>query len=81
LFRYCQSIVYFDPEIPDRTFDLGVPEQKLDSPKVARSPVNQGSFSAPSWNTSKITMQIQSRSFGPNQPAKFWKKSPVRNKR
>jgi hypothetical protein len=46
LFRYCQGIVYFDPEIPDRAFDLGVAEQKLDSPKVARSPVNQGSFRA-----------------------------------
>jgi hypothetical protein len=46
LFRYCQGIVYFDPEIPDRAFDLGVAEQKLDSPKVACSPVNQGSFRA-----------------------------------
>ena len=46
LFRYCQSIIHFDPEIPDRAFDLGVAEQKLDSPKVARAPVNQGSFRA-----------------------------------
>jgi hypothetical protein len=23
LFRYCQSIVYFDPQIPDRAFGLG----------------------------------------------------------
>jgi hypothetical protein len=27
LFRYCQSIIHFDPEIPDRAFDLGVAEQ------------------------------------------------------
>jgi transketolase C-terminal domain/subunit len=46
LFRYRQSIIHFDPEIPDRAFDLGVAEQKLDSPKVARAPVNQGSFRA-----------------------------------
>ena len=46
LFRYCQGIVYFDPEIPDRAFDLGVAEQKRDSPKVACAPVNQGSFRA-----------------------------------
>jgi len=44
LFRYCQSIVYFDPEIPDRAFDLGVAEQKLDGPEIARAPVDQGSL-------------------------------------
>ena len=38
LFRYCRGIVHFDPEIPDRAFDLGVAKQKLDSPEVARSP-------------------------------------------
>jgi hypothetical protein len=27
LFRYCQSIIHFDPKIPDRAFDLGVAEQ------------------------------------------------------
>ena len=27
LFRYCQSIIHFDPEISDRAFDLGVAEQ------------------------------------------------------
>ena len=32
LFRYCQSIVYFDAKIPDRAFDFGMAKQKLDSP-------------------------------------------------
>jgi transketolase C-terminal domain/subunit len=27
LFRYCQSIVYFDAKIPDRAFDFGMAEQ------------------------------------------------------
>jgi hypothetical protein len=40
LFRYCQSIVYFDPEISDRAFDLDVAKQKLDRPKIARAPVD-----------------------------------------
>ena len=40
LFRYCQSIVYFDPEISDRAFDLSVAKQKLDRPKIAGAPVD-----------------------------------------
>jgi hypothetical protein len=32
LFCYCESIVHFDAEISYRAFDLGVAEQKLDSP-------------------------------------------------
>jgi hypothetical protein len=44
LFRYCQSVVYFDPEISDGAFDLGVAKQKLDSPKIARAPVDQSSL-------------------------------------
>ena len=31
LFRYCQGVIDLDAEIPDRTFDLGMPEQELDS--------------------------------------------------
>jgi len=27
LFGYGKGIIYFDPEIPDRAFDLGVAEQ------------------------------------------------------
>ena len=46
LFRYCWGIIDLDAEIPDRAFDLGMPEQELDSPQVARSPVDQGSFAA-----------------------------------
>ena len=44
LFRYCQSIVYFDPEISDRAFDLGVAQQKLDRPEITRAPVDQGNL-------------------------------------
>jgi hypothetical protein len=40
LFCYCQSIVYFDPEISDRAFDLGVAKQKLDRPKIASAPID-----------------------------------------
>ena len=47
LFCYCQSIVHFDAEIPDGAFDLGVAKQKLDSPKIARAPVDQGRFCTP----------------------------------
>src|SRR5438132_9221123 len=41
LFRYCQGVIDFDAEIAHRAFDLGVPEQKLDSPEVARPPIDQ----------------------------------------
>jgi hypothetical protein len=34
-FRYCQSVIDLDAEIPDRTFDLGMTEQELDSPEIA----------------------------------------------
>ena len=27
----CQGVVYFDAEVPDRAFDLGMPEQQLDA--------------------------------------------------
>jgi len=46
LFRYCQSIVYFDPEISDGAFDLGVAKQKLDGPEIAGATVDQGSLRA-----------------------------------
>ena len=46
LFCYCQSIIHFDAEISDHAFDLGVAKQKLDSPKIARAPVNQSSLRA-----------------------------------
>ena len=40
LFRYCERIIYFDAEISDRAFDLGMSEQKLDGPEIASAPVN-----------------------------------------
>jgi hypothetical protein len=46
LFRYCEGIIHFDAEIPHRAFDLSMPEQELDSPQVARPPIDQGSFCA-----------------------------------
>src|SRR5215510_13952284 len=44
LFCYRERIVDFDAEIADRTLDLRVAEQKLGSPKVSRSPVDQSRF-------------------------------------
>ena len=46
LFRYCQGVIDLDAEIPDRAFDLGMPEQELDGPEVSRPPIDQGSFCA-----------------------------------
>jgi hypothetical protein len=46
LFRYCQNIVYLDAEISHRAFNLGVAKQKLDGPKIAGAPVDQGSLGA-----------------------------------
>ena len=44
LFRYCEGIIYFDAEVSDRAFDLGMSEQELDGPEIASPPVDQGSF-------------------------------------
>ncbi len=41
LFRYREGIVYFDAEIPDRTFDLRVTEQELHGSQIAGASVNQ----------------------------------------
>jgi hypothetical protein len=46
LFRYCQGVIHFDAEIPDRAFDLGMPEQKLYGPEISGPPVDQGGFCA-----------------------------------
>jgi hypothetical protein len=35
LFRYCQGVIDLDTKISDRTFDLGMPEQKLDGPEIS----------------------------------------------
>jgi hypothetical protein len=34
------GIIYFDAQISDSAFDLGVAEQKLDSPEIARASVD-----------------------------------------
>jgi hypothetical protein len=41
LLRDCQSIVDLDPEIADRAFQLGMPEQKLDRAKIPGTPIDQ----------------------------------------
>src|SRR4029079_16179301 len=46
LFRYCQGVIDLDAEIPDRAFDLGMPEQELDSTEISCPPINQRSFCA-----------------------------------
>jgi hypothetical protein len=46
LFRYCQGVIDFDAEIPDRAFDFGMPEQELDGPQIACPPIDQGGFGA-----------------------------------
>jgi hypothetical protein len=46
LFRYCQGVIDLDAEIPDRTFDLGMATQELDSPKITCAPIDEGSFCA-----------------------------------
>jgi hypothetical protein len=46
LFGYCQGVIYFDAQVSDRAFDLGMSEQELDGPEIARPPVDQGSFCA-----------------------------------
>ena len=42
-----QCVVDIDPEISNRVFNLGVPEQYLNSAKVACRLVDQGGFGAP----------------------------------
>ncbi len=46
LLHYCQGIIYVDAQISSRAFDLGVTKQELDSPKIARTPVDQSCFRA-----------------------------------
>jgi hypothetical protein len=40
LFRYCKGIIHVNAKIPDGAFDLGVAEQKLHGPQIARPPVD-----------------------------------------
>jgi hypothetical protein len=46
LVRYCQGIIYFDAQISNRAFDLGVSKQKLDGPEIASATVDQGCLGA-----------------------------------
>jgi hypothetical protein len=46
LFGYYQGVIDFDAEIPDRAFDLGMPEQELHSPEIACPAIDQGSLCA-----------------------------------
>jgi len=46
LFRYRQGVIDLDAEMPDRAFDLGMPEQELDGSEIACAPIDQGSFCA-----------------------------------
>jgi hypothetical protein len=42
LFSYGEGVIDLDAEITDRALDLGMPEQKLHGPEVARPPIDQG---------------------------------------
>jgi hypothetical protein len=43
---YCQGVIYFDAQVPDRAFDLGMPEQELDGSEISCPSIDQGSFCA-----------------------------------
>jgi hypothetical protein len=38
---YCEGVIDFDAELTDRALDLGMSEQKLDGPEIARPPIDQ----------------------------------------
>src|ERR1700722_6075724 len=44
LFRYCQGVIDLDAKIPDRAFDLGMPQQELDGPEISCPSIDQGGF-------------------------------------
>jgi hypothetical protein len=46
LFGYCEGVIDLDAEISDGAFDLGMPEQELDSPEIARPSIDQGGLGA-----------------------------------
>jgi len=39
--RYLQGVIYFDPEIPDGTFELHLTEQHLNGPEILRPLIDQ----------------------------------------
>src|SRR4029079_17914722 len=68
LFRYCQSIIYFNAQVPHRAFDLGMSKEQLNGPEISGSSVDQGSFCAP-------------QRMGPKQPrVQSGAPDPLRNK-
>jgi hypothetical protein len=46
LLGYGKSIIDLDAEIPNRALDLGMSQQELNRPQVARSSIDQRSFRA-----------------------------------
>jgi hypothetical protein len=38
LFRYCQGVIYFNAQVSDGTFDLGMSKQKLNGPEISGPP-------------------------------------------
>src|ERR1019366_7871385 len=64
LLRNCQRIVDLDPEIADRAFQLGMPEQKLDRAKISGASIDQGDL-RPAERVRAIHRGIQSDRPGP----------------
>jgi hypothetical protein len=46
-FRYCQGVIDFDAEIPDGAFELGMPQQELNGPEIARPSIDLGGLGTP----------------------------------
>jgi hypothetical protein len=44
LLRNRQHVVDFDPEISSRTFDLAMPQEKLNRAEIASPPIDQSRF-------------------------------------
>jgi hypothetical protein len=47
LFRYRERVIDLNAKIPDRAFDLGVPEQELDGSEIACPSIDQSRFCSP----------------------------------
>ena len=64
LFRYCKGVIDLDAEIPNRAFDLGMPQQELDSPEIARPPIDERRF-CPSQRVCPEESRVQSNAADP----------------
>jgi len=64
LFCYGKGVVDFDPEVPDCAFDLGVAQQELHRPQVARPAVDQGGL-GPSQGMRPEQVWVQSNAGDP----------------